>query len=83
MAAPRLRVRRPSHLQEGQEDDREQVDGGLHRAERLRPSHASLKPGRILQVGPFTVCWNAKPFGMIIEVVLSQILASASDPENN
>jgi len=42
-----------------------------------------LKPGRILQVGPFTVCWNAKPFGMIIEVVLSQILASASDPENN
>ena len=44
---------------------------------------SSLKPERIRQVGPFTVCWNAKPFGMSIEAVLSQLLLSASDPENN
>jgi hypothetical protein len=44
---------------------------------------SSLKPERIRQVGPFTVCWNAKPFGMSIEAVLSQLLASASDPESN
>jgi hypothetical protein len=44
---------------------------------------SSLKPERILQVGPFMVCWDAKPFGMSIEAVLSQLVASASAPESN
>jgi hypothetical protein len=44
---------------------------------------SSLKPERIWKVGPFPVCWNAKPFGMSIEVVLSQLVASTSDPESN
>jgi hypothetical protein len=44
---------------------------------------ASAKPERIRKVGLFPVCWNAKPFGMSIEAVLSQLVASASDPESN
>jgi hypothetical protein len=46
-----------------------------------KPSSLNLE--RIRRVGPFKVCWNAKPFGMSIEAVLSQLLASASDPESN
>jgi hypothetical protein len=44
---------------------------------------ASLKPERIRKVGLFPVCWNARPFGMSIEAVLDQLVASASDPESN
>jgi hypothetical protein len=44
---------------------------------------SSLNLERIRKVGPFKVCWNARPFGMSIEAVLSQLVASASDPENN
>jgi hypothetical protein len=44
---------------------------------------SSLNAEHIQRVGPFNVCWNAKPFDMSIEAVLSQLLAAASDPENN
>jgi hypothetical protein len=46
-----------------------------------KPSSLNLE--RIRRVGPFKVCWNARPFGMSIEAVLSQLVASASGPENN
>lgn len=46
-------------------------------------SPAALNLDRIRRVGPFKVCWNARPFGMSIEAVLRQLAASASDPENN
>jgi hypothetical protein len=44
---------------------------------------SSLKSERIRKAGPFKLCWNARPFGMSIEAVLGQLVASASDPENN
>jgi hypothetical protein len=44
---------------------------------------ASLDLDRIRRVGPFPVCWDARPFGFDIEAVLSQLFGSASDPGSN
>ena len=46
-----------------------------------KPSSLNLE--RIRRVGPFKVSWNARPFGMSIEAVLGQLVASANDPESN
>jgi hypothetical protein len=46
-----------------------------------KPSSLSLE--RIRRIGPFKVSWNARPFGMSIEAVLSQLVASASDRASN
>jgi hypothetical protein len=46
-----------------------------------KPSSLNLE--RIRRIGPFKVSWNARPFGMSIEPVLSQLVASANDPESN
>jgi hypothetical protein len=46
-----------------------------------KPSSLNLE--RIRRIGPFKVCWNARPFGMSIEAVLSQLTESTNDPESN
>jgi hypothetical protein len=44
---------------------------------------SSLNLDHIHRVGPFQVCWDGRPFGMSIETILSQLVASASDTESN
>jgi hypothetical protein len=44
---------------------------------------ASLGLDRIRQVGPFPVCWNAKPFGYSINQIVERLVRHASEPESH
>src|SRR5262245_34419169 len=44
---------------------------------------ASLHLDRIRRVGPFPVCWNAKPFGYDIKPIIEKLVHDASQPEAN
>jgi hypothetical protein len=37
----------------------------------------------ILRVGPFPVCWNAKPLGYSINQIVEKLVHDASDPESH
>jgi hypothetical protein len=44
---------------------------------------SSLDLDRIRRVGPFPVCWNAKPFGYSIKQIVEKLVHDASEPETN
>ena len=44
---------------------------------------SSLNPECLRQVGPFKVCWDAKPFGYSINRLVEGLVRDASEPETN
>jgi hypothetical protein len=44
---------------------------------------SSLDLDCIRRVGPFPVCWNAKPFGYSINQIVEKLVRDASEPEAN
>jgi hypothetical protein len=44
---------------------------------------ASMDLTRIHRVGPFRVCWDAKPFGFDIDTIVEQLVASDEQSESN
>ena len=44
---------------------------------------SSLDLDCIRRVGPFPVCWNAKPFGYSINELVEKLVHDASEPEAN
>ena len=61
----------------------ESVVGFLEASDFDPATPSLLKSERIRRVGPFNVCWNAKPFGINVEPIIRQFLPSASDPEGD
>jgi hypothetical protein len=44
---------------------------------------SSLNLDRICRVGPFTVCWNEKPFSYSIKPIMEKLVQDAGEPEAN